>query len=71
MYFVVSPIYDYEESDSIRSFDDLHKAIEFINEELERNKTSTFKNTADDYLLIEGHKVKLKTVEITTRVEKA
>ena len=71
MYYVIAPVYEYEDLNDIQTFDTVEKAIEFINDDLKQNKTSTFKNTADDYFLIEGHKVNLKTVEITTMVERA
>ena len=68
MIFVFTPVYDYDETKEVYEFDSIEKAISFIEEHLEQNKTASFHNAPDDYIVVDGRKIKLKTVEYASKV---
>ena len=41
-------------------FENIDKAISFIDEHLKQNKTASFHNGPDDYIVVEGRKDKVK-----------
>ena len=48
MIFVFTPIYDYDEVREVFEFENIDKAISFIDEHLKQNKTASFHNGPDD-----------------------
>ena len=65
--FVFTPVYDYDESKRSIGFENIEKAISFIEEHLEQNKTASFHNAPDDYIVVEGRKIKLKAIEYASK----
>jgi hypothetical protein len=68
MIFVFTPIYDYDESREVYEFESIEKAISFVEEDLRKNKTASFHNGSEDYIVVEGRKIKLKAIEYASKV---
>ena len=68
MVFVLPPSYEYDEFRELLVYDDLEDALSFIEDDLEKNIKSTFKNGVDDYTVIEGKKIKIKAVDYVSKV---
>ena len=68
MIYVFTPVYDYDEMRELYEFENIDKALAFIDKDLEQNKTAEFHNGTDDYTVIEGKKIKIKAVEYASKV---
>ena len=68
MIFVFTPIYDYDETREVFEFENIDKAISFIDEHLKQNKTASFHNGPDDYIVVEGRRIKLKAIEYASKL---
>ena len=68
MIFVFTPIYDYDETREVFEFDSIDNAIAFIDEHLKQNETESLHNGPDDYIVVEGRRIKLKTIEYASKV---
>lgn len=68
MVFVITPVYEYDESSEVKEFNTKEEALEFIDKDLERNVSSKFQNGPNDYIVIEGRKIKLKIVQYVSKV---
>ena len=68
MIYVFTPIYDYDESREVYEFESIEKAISFVEEDLRKNKTASFHNGSEDYIVVEGRKIKLKAIEYASKV---
>lgn len=68
MIFVFTPVYDYDEVKKVYEFDSTDKAISFVEEHLEQNKTASFHNGPEDYIVVEGKEIKLKAIEYASKV---
>lgn len=68
MFFVYTPTYGYDERSELKVFDSLDQVKEFIEQDLKRNSDSTFKNTPDNYLVIEGQVRKVVPVRYAASV---
>ena len=68
MIFVFTPVYDYDETREVFEFENIDKAISFIDEHLKQNETASFHNGPDDYIVVEGRKIKLKAIEYASKV---
>lgn len=68
MVYVFTPVYDYDEVREVFEFENIDKAISFIDEHLKQNKTESFHRGPDDYIVVEGRKIKLKAIEYASKV---
>jgi len=68
MIYVFTPIYDYDESREVYEFESIEKVISFVEEDLRKNKTASFHNGSEDYIVVDGRKKHLKTVEYASKV---
>ena len=68
MIYVFTPVYDWDETREVFEFENIDKAISFIDEHLKQNKTVSFHRGPEDYIVVEGRKIKLKAIEYASKV---
>lgn len=68
MVFVLTPIYDYDEQKELYEFNSIDEALSFIDEHLKLNQEAHFHNGPEDYIVVEGKKIKIKAIKYASKV---